>query len=126
MDVPTHQQLRYLVAVADTLHFGQAADECGISQPALSAQLARLEQVLGIQMVERTTRRVILTKTGEEVVVRARRVLMEMEELASVVKRGREPLGGTFYLGVIPTVAPYLLPSLLPMVRSEFPDLRLF
>lgn len=126
MSLPSTQQLRYLVAVADNLHFGLAADQCGISQPALSAQLARLERLLGAQLIERTTRRVILTPLGEEVVGRARHVLVGLEELSSMAKRGHAPLAGSFYLGVIPTIAPYVLPTLLPGVRNEFPDLRLF
>lgn len=126
MSLPSPQQLRYLVALADSLHFGQAADECRVSQPALSAQIARLERGLGAQLVERTTRRVLLTPIGEEVVERARKVLADFEELAVVARRGRTPLAGAFYFGVIPTIAPYLLPSLLPVVRTEFPELRLF
>jgi LysR family transcriptional regulator, hydrogen peroxide-inducible genes activator len=126
MNLPSPSQLRSLLAVADNLHFGAAADECGISQPALSAQLAKLESGLGVQLVERTTRRVFLTPVGEEVVERARSVLLGLEELTAVAQRGRAPLTGAFYLGVIPTVAPYVLPMLLPEVRKAFPELRLF
>lgn len=126
MNLPSPQQLRYLVALADTLHFGQAADDCKISQPALSAQLARLERSLGVQLVERTTRRVLLTPAGKEAVERARNILTELEELAVSVHRGHKPLAGALYMGAIPTVAPYLLPTMLPLVRREFPELRLF
>lgn len=125
MTLPATQQLRYLVALADTLHFGQAADECGVSQPALSAQIARLEADLDARLVERTTRRVLLTPTGEEVVARARRALAELAEIRELARSDREPLSGRLRLGVIPTIAPYYLPPLLPGVRAAFPELQL-
>lgn len=118
------QQLRCLVAVADTLHFGEAADVCEVSQPALSAQISKLEDTLGVQLVERTTRRVMLTRHGEAVVAHARRVTDGVDLIVEST-RARKPLTGPLRLGVIPTIAPYLLPPMLAKVRKQHPDLQL-
>lgn len=126
MKLPSLVQLRGLIALADTLHFGQAAADCDITQPALSAQIARLEADLGARLVERTTRNVMLTPVGNDVVARARRVLIEVEGLVSAVDHERAPLSGPFWLGVIPTIAPYVLPALLPEVRRMHPGLQLY
>ena len=122
----TLKQLRYLVAVADTLHFGKAADASNISQPSLSAQIQQLEEALGTQLVERTKRRVLLTSAGTEVTARARRILAEVRDLADCVYGISLPLAGDLRLGVIPTVGPYLLPRVLPALRCTYPDLRLY
>jgi len=122
----TLKQLRYLVAVADTLHFGKAADAANISQPSLSAQIQQLEEALGTQLVERTKRRVLLTPAGAEVTERARRILAEVRDLADSVQGNSAPLAGDLRLGVIPTVGPYLLPRVLPSLRRTYPDLRLY
>lgn len=124
-NLPSPRQLQYLVSVAETLHFGQAADHCGISQPALSAQLSKLEKDLGVHLVERTTRKVLLTPAGEEAARHARLVLVQLEQLTEAVRQGTRPLVGPFTLGIIPTIAPYLLPALLPKVRKQFPELKL-
>ncbi|MCK9894459.1 LysR substrate-binding domain-containing protein [Frankia sp. AgB32] len=122
---PTITQLRALVAVADHRHFGRAAAGLHVSQPTLSSAVAALERTLGVQLVERTTRSVLLTGVGEEVVRRARGVLGAVDDLAEVAVRAREPLVGDIRLGVIPTVAPYLLPRLLPALRDRWPQARL-
>jgi LysR family hydrogen peroxide-inducible transcriptional activator len=122
----TLKQLRYLVAVADTLHFGKAADAANISQPSLSAQIQQLEEALGAQLVERTKRRVLLTPAGTEVTARARRILAEVRDLSDSVQGKAAPLAGDLRLGVIPTVGPYLLPRVLPSLRRTYPDLRLY
>jgi LysR family transcriptional regulator, hydrogen peroxide-inducible genes activator len=121
---PTVTQLRALVAVADHRHFGRAASALHVSQPTLSSALAALERTLGVRLVERTTRSVLLTAVGEEIVGRSRVVLGAVEDIAEVALRAREPLVGEIRLGVIPTVAPYLLPRLLPELRAARPELR--
>lgn len=123
---PTIRQLEYLVAVAETLHFRKAAQNCAVTQPALSAQIQGLEQLLGIQLFERNRRRVLLTKAGREAVQRARRVLEDCDALAEAARSANEPLAGELRMGVIPTVAPYLLPRVLPCLRENHPKLRLF
>ncbi len=122
---PTVRQLEYAVAVADHRNFRRAAAACQISQPALSAQIAQLEKDLGAQVFERDRRRVLVTPAGEELIGRARRILGELDELVEGAGSHRAPLTGTIRLGVIPTVAPYLLPVALPPVRARHPRLRL-
>jgi LysR family hydrogen peroxide-inducible transcriptional activator len=122
----TLRQLRYLVAVADTLHFGKAAEATHVSQPSLSAQIQQLEEALGTQLLERTKRRVLLTPAGIEVAARARRILGEIRDLSDSVRGITKPLSGELRLGVIPTLGPYLLPRVLPHLRSAYPELRLY
>lgn len=122
---PTLAQLRALVAVADHRHFGRAAAELHVSQPTLSSAVAALERTLGVQVVERTTRTVLLTTVGEQVVERARGVLGAVDDIAELAVTAREPLSGDIRVGVIPTVAPYLLPGLLPRLRESRPAARL-
>ena len=119
------RQLQYAVAVADFLSFRKAAEQCRVSQPSLSAQLAALEQVLGTPLFERDRRRVLLTAAGAELVERARRVLMVADDVLEAAQRLRDPLAGTLRLGVIPTVSPYLLPSAAPALRAAYPRLTL-
>lgn len=119
------RQLQYVVAVADTLGFHKAAERCHVSQPTLSAQVQQMEDVLGVKLFERDRRRVLLTSAGEEVVARARRVLIELDDLIANVTRARDPFTSTLRIGVIPTIAPYLLPEVLPGVAARYPDLRL-
>lgn len=126
METPTLTQLRYAVAVANQGHFGRAASQCGVSQPALSAQIKQLEDRLGTPVFERTSRRVSLTPRGRDIIEHARRVLRETDELVAVARGETEPLTGSLHMGVIPTVAPYVLPALLPEVRERHPRLRLF
>lgn len=119
------RQLQYAVAVADTLSFTRAAEACHVSQPSLSAQLALLEDVLGVRLFERDRKKVILTSAGRELVDRARRVLLEADALSDAARRTRDPLAGTLKLGVIPTISPYLLPSVTPAIRERHPRLTL-
>lgn len=121
MPQPTLTQLRALVGVADHRHFGRAA-ALHVSQPTLSSAVAALERTLGVQLVERTTRSVLLTGVGEQIVARARGVLGAVDDIAEVAVRARAPLTGDIRLGVIPTVAPYLLPRLLPTLRGRWPQ----
>jgi LysR family hydrogen peroxide-inducible transcriptional activator len=119
------RQLQYIVAVADTLGFHKAAERCHVSQPTLSAQVQQLESVLGLAIFERNRRGVLLTPAGEDVVARARRVLLEVDDLLANATRARDPFTGTFRVGVIPTIAPYLLPEVTPAVAAAYPTLRL-
>ena len=119
------RQLQYVVAVADTLGFRRAAERCAVSQPTLSTQVQQLEDVLGVKLFERDRRRVLLTSAGEEVVTRARRILVETEDLLAVATRARDPFVGTFRVGVIPTIAPYFLPEVTQVLAKKYPHLRL-
>lgn len=119
----TLRQLQYLLAVADTLSFRRAAEMCHVSQPSLSAQISELEDRLGVRAFERDRRRVLLTAAGRELVDRARRVVAEADELVAAARRAGDPLAGTLRLGVIPTISPYLLPSVTPRLRTRFPRL---
>jgi LysR family hydrogen peroxide-inducible transcriptional activator len=123
--MPTLAQLRSFVAVAEHLHFREAATALKMSQPTLSGNIAALEEVLDAQLLERTTRKVLITPAGERVVEHAWRVLAAVDGLMGEVARNREPFNGPAHLGVIPTVAPYVLPALLPMFAHRFPHLRL-
>lgn len=125
--MPTLQQFRYLVALADTLHFRRAAERSHVSQPTLSGQLRELEERLGVQLVERGRRaRVVLTPVGEEIAARARQVLRDVGDIVELAKYGREWLNGTIRLGVLPTLGPYVLPYVLPELHRGYPDLRLY
>jgi LysR family hydrogen peroxide-inducible transcriptional activator len=126
MERPSVRQLEYAVAVADELHFGRAARRSAITQPALSAQIKELEDLLGVRLFERGRRGVLVTAVGEEVIARARQALRALDDVVDAARSAREPLSGRLRLGVIPTMAPYLLPRWLPTVRSRYPHLRLF
>jgi LysR family hydrogen peroxide-inducible transcriptional activator len=117
------RQLQYVVAVADTLGFHRAAERCAVSQPSLSAQVREVEEVLGVALFERDKRRVLVTPAGEVVVERARRVLLELSDLLAAAARVKDPLAGTVRIGVIPTVAPYLLPDVTLAWGREYPRL---
>jgi LysR family hydrogen peroxide-inducible transcriptional activator len=119
------RQLQYVVAVADALSFRKAAENCHVSQPSLSAQLAQLEDALGVRLFERDRRRVLLTPAGVQLVERARRLLVDADQLIDAAKRAADALAGTLNVGVIPTIAPYLLPSVTPAVRAKYPSLTL-
>ncbi|HTQ35673.1 MAG TPA: LysR substrate-binding domain-containing protein [Steroidobacteraceae bacterium] len=119
------KDLRYLVAVADTRHFGQAAARCHVSQPTLSAQLKKLEDYLGVQLVERHPRRIALTEAGTEVVARARRILQAGEEIVALAATLRDPLAGRLRVALLPTIGPYLLPIVAPRLRRRLPRLEL-
>ncbi|WP_338054068.1 hydrogen peroxide-inducible genes activator [Streptomyces spiramenti] len=122
---PTVSQLRAFLAVAEHLHFREAASAIGMSQPALSGAVAALEEILDITLVERTTRRVLLTPAGERLAGRARAVLDAVGELMEEAEAARAPFTGALRLGVIPTCAPYLLPTVLRLVREKYPALDL-
>lgn len=124
--LPSMKQLRYLVALADEKHFGMAARACFVAQSTLSAGIIELEAQLGTPVAERTNRKVILTPLGEKLAERARRILRETEDMVQLAASEQGPLTGEFHLGVIPTIAPYLLPSILPKLRDNYPDLKLF
>jgi LysR family hydrogen peroxide-inducible transcriptional activator len=121
----TLRQLEYVVAVADHRSFRRAAESCAVTQPALSAQIAQLENTLGVQIFERDRRKVLVTPIGADVVARARATLSSASELVDAARSAAQPLSGTLRLGVIPTIAPYLLPVVLPAVRAAYPRLRL-
>src|SRR5215467_13781902 len=125
MDRPSIRQLESLVAVAETGSFRRAAVSLGISQPALSAQVQAAEELLGVQVFERDRRAVLITPAGEEVVGRARAALEAVDAVGDAARRRGEPLVGPLRLGVIPTIAPYWLPALLPVVRKRFARLEL-
>jgi LysR family transcriptional regulator, hydrogen peroxide-inducible genes activator len=122
------KDLRYLVAVADARHFGRAAEACFVSQPTLSAQLKKLEDYLGVQLIERQPKRVTLTEAGEQIVARARRILEASDEVVTLARSHRDPLAGRLRLALLPTIGPYLLPHVAPIIRKQLPrlDLLLF
>lgn len=119
------RDLHYLVAVAEHLHFGKAALAVHVSQPTLSMQLKKLEETLGVQLFERSNKRVMLTAIGQELVVRAQRILHEVEQMRAVAQSGHDLEAGTLRLGIFPTLAPYLLPTLMPLLTQHFPRLVL-
>jgi LysR family hydrogen peroxide-inducible transcriptional activator len=119
------RDLKYLVALADHKHFGRAAAACFVSQPTLSTQVRKLEEELGVPLVERAPRRVMLTPIGRDIVERARRVIADVEQMGEIARRSQDPEAGTVRLGIFPTLAPYLLPHVLPNLRKRFPRLEL-
>jgi LysR family hydrogen peroxide-inducible transcriptional activator len=122
----TLRDLQYVVSVADHQHFGKAAASCNVSQPALSAQIRKIEDLLGVQLFERTNRRVATTPTGHMVAAQARVVLEEAAKIAQLTRLPQEPLSGSLRLGAIATVGPYLMPHLLVPLRKAYPKLDLF
>jgi LysR family hydrogen peroxide-inducible transcriptional activator len=122
------KDLRYLVAVADERHFGRAAEKSFVSQPTLSAQLKKLEDYLGVQLIERQPKRVTLTEAGEQIVARARRILEASDEVVTLARSHRDPLAGRLRVAFLPTIGPYLLPHVAPIIRKQVPrlDLLLF
>jgi LysR family hydrogen peroxide-inducible transcriptional activator len=119
------KQLRYFEAVARTRHFGKAAQQCAVTQPALSMQIQELEKTLGVQLLERSRNGIMLTEAGREIAGRANRILADTRDIVDFARRQGNVLSGPLHLGVIPSVAPYVLPALLPLVREKFPDLDL-
>lgn len=119
------KDLRYLVAVADTRHFGQAAARCFVSQPTLSAQIKKLEDYLGVQLIERHPRRIALTEAGAQVVARARRIIEASDEIVTLAETRRDPLAGRLRMALLPTVGPYLLPLVASRIRKKLPRLEL-
>lgn len=119
------RDLRYLVALADLRHFGRAAEACHVSQPTLSTQIRKLEDELGVSLVERAPRHVMLTPAGQDIAQRARRVLAEVEQMRETARRTADPEAGSVRLGLFPTLGPYLLPHVVPRIRQRFPRLEL-
>ncbi|MBV2208296.1 MAG: DNA-binding transcriptional regulator OxyR [Thermomonas sp.] len=119
------RDLKYLVTLADLRHFGKAAEACFVSQPTLSTQIMKLEEELGVALFERAPRKVMLTAAGQDVVQRARRIVAEVDELKEAARRSQDPASGTLRLGAFPTLAPYLLPHVVPQLREQFPKLEL-
>lgn len=126
MRSPTFKQLRYFVALTDEEHFGRAAEACFVSQSAFSNAIQELEATLGSDLVDRTNRNVTITATGQEIATLARLVLRDMESLVDAARGDTKPLCGELRLGVIPTIAPFLLPGILPKLRKDYPSLKLF
>jgi LysR family hydrogen peroxide-inducible transcriptional activator len=124
--LPTIKQLQYLIALRRFGHFGRAADACFVTQSTLSAGLRELETLLGITLVERTRRVVRFTALGEKIADKAVKVLRETEELAEMARAQGQPLHGELRMGVIPTIAPFLLPTMLPRLRKQWPALKLY
>ncbi|MGO9995192.1 MAG: LysR substrate-binding domain-containing protein [Steroidobacteraceae bacterium] len=119
------KDLKYLVALADTGHFGKAAERTFVSQPTLSAQLKKLEQYLGVKLVERQPKNVQLTEVGKQIVVRARRMLDESDEIIALARNNADPFAGKLKVGLIPTIGPYLLPRVMQKLRKALPHLGL-
>lgn len=125
MQSPTLRQLQYFLALTETGHFGRAADRCFVSQSAFSNAIRELETRLGAQLVDRNNRNVTITASGQEVAVQARLVLQDVDTLIEIARGPTEPLTGTLRLGVIPTIAPFILPGTLPKLRRRYPKLEL-
>lgn len=124
--LPTIKQLRYFIALEKHQHFGNAAKACFVSQSAFSVAIKELESHLGAQLVDRTNKSVTITRTGREIASHARHCLRDIEYLAEVAHHNQKPLSGRLNLGVIPTIAPFILPDLLPSIRSEYPNITLY
>ena len=124
--LPSMKQLQYLVALADTQHFGHAAERCHITQSTLSAGIRDLELVLGTAVAERTNRQVLITRTGRQIADKAKAILQEAEAVMDVARADLSPMTGEMRLGVIPTIGPFLLPRVLPALREKYPDLTLY
>jgi LysR family hydrogen peroxide-inducible transcriptional activator len=121
----TISELRYLVAVANRAHFGRAADDCHVSQPTLSTQIRKLEEYLGVTLIERSAKSFALTTIRQEVVEKARKIVTQVDALRASTRLPQGPLTGPLNLGVIPTLAPYFLPRLLPLIKSHYKRLQL-
>jgi LysR family hydrogen peroxide-inducible transcriptional activator len=125
MRLPTLKQLQYFLALTETGHFGRAAELCFVSQSAFSNAIQELESTLGAELVDRTNRNVTITATGQEVAVQARLVVADAESLVDIARGRDDPLTGELRLGVIPTIAPFVLPGVLPKLRKQYPELKL-
>lgn len=124
-NLPTLKMLRYLVVLHQHLNFGRAAEACHISQSTLSASISNFEELLATQLVERNNRKILFTHIGEQVVDQAQKILLQSQDLLHIAQQSKQPLSGEIRLGCIPTIAPFLLPALIAMVRSSFPQLKL-
>ena len=119
----TLQQLEYILVVARHGHFGRAADACNVTQPTLSAMIGKLEEEIGAKLFDRNRQPICPTPVGEKIVLRAREVLSQAESIKDIVKEEQQSLGGTFRLGILPTIAPYLLPRFFPQLMKKYPAL---
>ena len=117
--------LQYFVTLSDLKHFSKAAEACFVSQPTLSTQIKKLEEELGVQLVERSPKNIMLTPVGEEIARRARQLLNDVEQIRTAARRSSNPAEGTLRLGIFPTLAPYLLPHVIPQFRAQYPKLHL-
>ena len=117
--------LQYFVALAELRNFSRAAEACFVTQPTLSIQIRKLEEELDVQLIERTPRKIMLTPIGEDIAERARAVIQDVEQLKSIAKRATDPSAGVIRLGIFPTLAPYLLPHIVPLIRKQYPRLQL-
>lgn len=126
MNLPTVKQLRYFVALESYQHFGRAAEACFVSQSAFSTAIRELESTLEVQLVDRTNKNVTVTHSGRQIAAEARRCLRDIEGLVELARSNQKPLTGELHVGVIPTIAPFLLPCIMPQLRKEFPQLKLF
>jgi len=126
MQLPTIKQLRYFVALEKHKHFGNSAKACFVSQSAFSVAIKELESQLGVQLVDRTNKSVTITRTGREIASHARLCLRDLEHLTELAHSNQSPLTGRLNLGIIPTIAPFILPELLPKIRHDYPDLKLY
>ena len=122
---PTIKQLKYLVSVAQNLHFGKAAQECFVSQSTLSSGIQELEKLLNIKLIERTKRRVLLTPIGKQIAINSEKVILEVNDILDYAKSAQDVLSCEMKLGIIPTIAPYILPRLMPRLRTKYPKLDL-
>ena len=120
------RDLEYLVAIDDERHFNRAAERCFVSQPTLSGQIKKLEEQLGVQLIERSTRKVVMTDVGLAVASQARRVLSAARGIREIAESFHDPMAGDLQLGLIPTLAPYLLPQIMPALREQYPRLKLW
>lgn len=119
------RDLQYLIAIAEYKHFGKAAKASFVSQPTLSAQIKKLEDYLGVQLIERTQRQVFITSIGQAIIDKAKIILQESNEIQILAKQARDPFSGIVKLGIIPTLSPYLLPLIIPLIKSHFPNIEL-
>ena len=126
MNLPTVKQLRYFVALEHLEHFGKAAEACFVSQSAFSTAIRELETVLQVQLVDRTNKNVTVTHVGRQIAAEARRCLRDLENLVEIARSNQSPLTGDLRVGIIPTVAPFLLPKIVPELRQQFPRLRIY
>ncbi len=125
-NLPTIKQLRYLIALEKHLHFGKAAEACFVTQSAFSVAIKELESILNTSLVDRTNRSVVFTSTGTLVAQQARLAIFDIEGIIDIAKSNQEPLSGQLKMGVIPTIAPFLLPRILPAIRKKYPKLELY
>ena len=126
MQLPSVKQMQYLVAVNETQHFGKAAESCFVTQSALSTGIRELENILGVKVFERSRKQITTTPVGEALVEQARHCLLEIGNLVELAERNNKPLSGPLRLGIIPTITPFILPSLLPELRQQFPNIDFF